>query len=102
MESVKTYLEGKFESGIDNVASMIHESKDELKISAKYQKEKMQNLADNIQELSTLQKESLADNSVNSSRILELVNVQDKYIATSSVNTASILDLKNSQRKIRS
>ena len=52
-----------------------------------------------LQTTTPLQKEGLADSSVNSTRILELSSIQNKSIATSTINTASILELRESHSK---
>ena len=93
VESVKIYLATKLKSDIDNIASMIHESKNDSTASAIYAEKIIQSLADNILELFPIQAGSLADNSVNSARIVELANAQDKCTTISSENTDSILDL---------
>ena len=47
-------------------------------------------LESKVTSLQTLHEVSLADNSLNTSRILELTEVQDRNIASSTINTASI------------
>ena len=83
--------------------------KDELEISANHQKEKIQNIANNIQELSTGRKTDLADsgkiselvkdNSINITRIVELANEHEKNIEVSTINAASIIDLMEFNKK---
>ena len=80
-------------SSIEQIGHMIKSLEEKWKCGTnEMTNEKVERIAINVTELATLQKESLAQGTVNSSTVLELANLQKENTATSTLNTASVLE----------